>query len=139
MFKNIALFNRKPKEGPQKCPVYLKLPWIGKISLNFEKQTKIAINRCHHAVEPRIIFTTRKILPAIHKDVLSSLQQSMVVYQYVCCCDCGGGGGTTRPLPRDGGAEELRGDPTVGKSRIEREEPKIDLRRGSEAGQSRRR
>ena len=25
-----------------------------------------------------------------------------------------GGGGTTRPLPRDGGAEELRGDPTVG-------------------------
>ena len=25
-----------------------------------------------------------------------------------------GGGGTTRPLPRDGGAEELRGDPTIG-------------------------
>ena len=84
----IALFNRKPKEGPQKCPVYLKLPRIGKISLNFEKQTKIAINRCYQAVEPRIIFTTRKTLPAIHKDVLPSLQQSMVVYQYVCRCDC---------------------------------------------------
>ena len=26
----------------------------------------------------------------------------------------GGGGGTIRPLPWDGGAEELRGDPTVG-------------------------
>ena len=25
-----------------------------------------------------------------------------------------GGGGTTRPLPRDGGTEELRGDPTIG-------------------------
>ena len=25
----------------------------------------------------------------------------------------GGGGGTTRPLPRDGGTEELRGDSTV--------------------------
>ena len=25
-----------------------------------------------------------------------------------------GCGGTTRPLPRDGGAEEFRGDPTVG-------------------------
>ena len=24
------------------------------------------------------------------------------------------GGGTTQPIPRDGGAEELRGDPTVG-------------------------
>ena len=30
------------------------------------------------------------------------------------CHSGGGGGGTTRPLPRDGGAEELRGDPTVG-------------------------
>ena len=24
--KKIALFNRKPNKGPQKCPVYLKLP-----------------------------------------------------------------------------------------------------------------
>ena len=88
MSKKIALFNRKPKEGPQKCPGCLKLLWIGNISLNFEKQTKIAINRCYQAVEPRIIFITRKILPAIHKNVLSSLQQSMVVYQYVCRCDC---------------------------------------------------
>ena len=88
MSKKIALFYHKPKEGLQKCPVYLKLPWIGKISLNFEKQTKIAINRCYQAVEPRMIFATRKVLPAIHKDVLPSLQQSMVVYLYVCHCDC---------------------------------------------------
>ena len=79
MSKKIGLFNRKPNKGPQKCPVYLKLLWIGKISLNFEKRIKIAINRCYQAVEPRIIFTARKILPAIHKDVLPSLQQSMVV------------------------------------------------------------
>ena len=96
--KKIALFNRKPKEGPQKCPVYLKLPWIGKISLNFEKQTKIAISRCYQAVEPRIIFTTRKILPAIHEDVLPSLQQSMVVYQYACRCDCRYVGRTSQRL-----------------------------------------
>ena len=77
MSKKIALFNRKPKEEPQKCPVYLKLPSIGKISLNFGKQNKIAINRCYLAVEARIVFvffTTRKILPAIQKDVLPSLQ-----------------------------------------------------------------
>ena len=98
MSKKIALFNRKPKEGRQKCPVYLKLPWIGKISLNFEKQTKIAINRCYQAVEPRIIFTTRKILPAIHKDVLPSLQRSTVVYQYVCRCDCRYVGRTSQRL-----------------------------------------
>ena len=88
MSKKFALFNCKPKEGPQKCPVCLKLPWIGKISLNFETQTKITINRCYQAAEHRIIFTTKKILPAVHKNILPSLQQSMVVYQYVCRCDC---------------------------------------------------
>ena len=98
MSKKIVLFDRKPKEEPQKCPIYLKLPWIGNISLNFEKQTKIAINQCYQAVEPRIIFTTRKILPAIHKDVLPSLQQSMVVYQYVCRCDCRYVGQTSQRL-----------------------------------------
>ena len=95
--KKIALFNRKPKQLPQKCPVYLKLPGIGKISLNFETQTKIAINRCYQAVEPRVIFT-RKILPAIHKDVLPSFQQSMVIYQYVCHCDCRYVGRTSQRL-----------------------------------------
>ena len=78
--------------------MYLKLPWIGIISLNFEKQIKTAINRCYQAVEPRIIFKTTKILPAIHKDVLPSLQQSMVVYQYVCRCDCQYVGQTSQRL-----------------------------------------
>ena len=77
------LSNRKLKKGPQKCPIYLKLPWVGKISLNFEKQTENAINLCYQAFELRIIFTTRKILPAILEDVLPYLQQSTVVYQNV--------------------------------------------------------
>jgi len=57
-----------------------------------------------------------------------------------------GGGGATRPLPRDGGVEELHGDPTVGpcprsEPEVKMEEvlPKMARRRGSDAGQSRRR
>ena len=62
-------------------------------------------------VEPCVIFQTRNILPSIHKNAVPS---SPHIYQYVWRCYCGGGGGgTTRPLPRDGGAEEFRGDPTV--------------------------
>ena len=38
----------------------------------------------------------------------------MLILKCVAKLKTGGGGGTTRPLPRDGGAEELRGDPTVG-------------------------
>ena len=29
--------------GPEKCPVYLKIPWIGDISLEYESQIKKAI------------------------------------------------------------------------------------------------
>ena len=72
--------------------------WIGKISSIFKQQTKIAINRCYKAAEPRIIFT-RKILPTIHKDVLPSLQQSTVVYQYVCRCNCRYVDRTSQRLP----------------------------------------
>jgi len=51
--------------------------------------------------------------------------------------------GATRPLPRDGGAEELHGSPTVGPcpkvwSKMEAA-PKMARRRCSDAGQSRRR
>ena len=39
----------------------LEAPLDCQISLNFEKQTKTAINQCEKAVDPRILFTTRKI------------------------------------------------------------------------------
>ena len=59
----------------------------------------------------------------------------------------GGGGGTIRPLPRDWGRGGTPRRPNSRatpqgldhRSRIERDELKIDLRRGSEAGQWRRR
>ena len=86
--KKIARSYQPVKEGPQKCPVYLKLPWIGNISLKFEKQVKSNVQNCFSAVEPRAFFQTRKILPSIHKDVAPTTQQSLVVYQYVCRCDC---------------------------------------------------
>ena len=96
--RKIARFNSELKEGPKKCPAYLKLPWIGNVSLKFEKRIKSAVTKCFQAVEPRVIFSTRKILPAIHKDVVPSFQQSMVVYQYVCRCDQRYVGRTTQRL-----------------------------------------
>ena len=61
---------------PQRCPVYLKLPWIGKTSVIFEKKIKSNILNCFSTVQPRVIFSTRRILPAIHKDVLPASQQA---------------------------------------------------------------
>ena len=77
-----------------------------------------------------------KLLQNIYKFVFPRTTVCLVVV-------VGGGGGTTRLLPRDGCAEELCRDPKVGPNpkvwTMEREEPKMDLQRGSEAGQSRRR
>ena len=56
--------------------------------LKFEKQVKSNVQNCFSAVEPRVIFQTRKILPSIHKDAVPITQQSLVVYQNVCRCDC---------------------------------------------------
>ena len=86
--KKKTRFYQPVKEGPRKCSVYLKLPWIGNISLKFEKQVKSKVQNCFSAVEPRVIFQIRKILPSINKDAVPTTQQSLVVYQYVCRCDC---------------------------------------------------
>ena len=47
---------------------------------------------------PAFFFSTRKLLPAIHKDTLPSTHQSMVVYQYVYRCDCRYVGRTSQRL-----------------------------------------
>ena len=46
------------KFGPNKCPVYVKLPWISNISLKFENKIKSSVKHCFRAVEPRILFLT---------------------------------------------------------------------------------
>ena len=67
--------------------MYLKPPWIDNISLKFKEQLKPNVQSCFGAVDPRIIFQTRKILPSLYKDAVSITRQRMVVYQYVCRCD----------------------------------------------------
>ena len=55
----LARFQFLPKFGSNKCPVYLKLPWIGNISLKFENKTKSSVKHCFRAVEPQVLFSTR--------------------------------------------------------------------------------
>ena len=86
--KKIARFYQPVKEGPQKCTVCLKLPWIGNISFKFEKQVKLNVQNCFSAVKPCVIFQTRKILPSIYRDAVPTTQRSLVIYRYVCRCGC---------------------------------------------------
>ena len=85
--KKIVRFYEPVKEGPQKCLVYLKLPWIDSISHKFEKQVKSNVQNCFSAIQPRVVFQTSKILPSFHEDAVPTTHQSLVVYQYGCRCD----------------------------------------------------
>ena len=62
----------------KKCPLYLHIPWIGNVSMKFEKQIMSAVKRCFFSVEPCVIFNTRQLFPAIKKDVLPSIITAML-------------------------------------------------------------
>lgn len=60
---------------------------MGAVSSRFEKQITSAVRRCYFAVEPRVVFSTKRLLPATKKDVLPAFHQSNVVYEFSCHCD----------------------------------------------------
>ena len=72
--EKIGNFSADVKFGPQKCLVYLKLPWIGDSSLHFESQIKQAITNCFFAVNPRVVYSTKKALLSIQKDCVPATQ-----------------------------------------------------------------
>ena len=65
--------------GPEKCPVYLKLPWIGNVSSKFENQINKASTSCIYAVKPRVVYSTRVMLPSAKKDSVPTTQTKL------CC------------------------------------------------------
>ena len=85
--RKLQQLNSNPVHTVEKCSVYLHIPWIENVSMKFEKQITSAVKRSFFSVEPRAIFNTRQLLPAIKKDVLPSHHHSNVIYQFVCHCD----------------------------------------------------
>ena len=57
--KKMNQFRRPTQLDPQKCPVYLHLPWLGNVSMRYEMKINTAVKRYYFAVEPCIVCTTR--------------------------------------------------------------------------------
>ena len=87
MAKTMKQYHALPKFRPERCPVYLLLPWLGSVSTRFEKPVKSAVKLCFSAVEPRVVYSTNELLSATNKNVLPALQKSNVIYQFSCHCD----------------------------------------------------
>ena len=66
--------------------------------MRFEKQIKKAITKCYATVSPRLVFSSRKIIPSIRKDSVPTTQNSLVVYEYSCRCDARYVGRTSQRL-----------------------------------------
>ena len=64
--------------------------YVYQVTVSFKFKTKIKSSVKHglRAVVTPVFFSTRKFLPSIHKGDVPSIQQSMVVYEYLCRCDC---------------------------------------------------
>ena len=72
--KKIDQFSTLKRFGPEKCPVYLIVPWIGKPSINLEKEVKIVVKSCYGSVSTRLVFTFKRMLPSVaRKDVLRTI------------------------------------------------------------------
>ena len=78
--EKLANFSAAVKSGQQKCQVYLKLPWIGNSSLQFESQIKQVIINCFFAVNPRIFYNAKRPFHPLKRIALSmSLRASVIL------------------------------------------------------------
>ena len=60
--KKIAHFSMFKRFGPEKCPVYLGVPWIGKATISLDKTVKTAVESCYGFVTTRVVFTSKRML-----------------------------------------------------------------------------
>ena len=96
--KKIAQFSTLKQFGLEKCPVYLRVLWIGKPPTTLEKEVKTAMESCYGSVNTRLVFTSKCMLSVAHKDVLPTIQKRFVIYKYKCHCDSRYVGRTSQQL-----------------------------------------
>ena len=66
-----TLTPRPPKFGPKRCPIYLRLPWIGtRASEGFERQVQRAVRQAYYACELPVVWkTTQHLVSRIKQHV----------------------------------------------------------------------
>ena len=82
--------------GPQKCPVYLKLPFLGKVSENFATRISEEIGQVFGSVRLRTVLYTYRPLSGIYKDVSPIQEKSNIIYKFSCHCGSGYVGKTSQ-------------------------------------------
>lgn len=76
----ISIFNSSPMQSPDKCPIYLKLPWENKSSQSLVDQIKSYISECYLATKMWVVFSASCVLPSFQKDKRCPFSNGSVVY-----------------------------------------------------------
>ena len=86
--RKLQQINSNPVHTVKKCPVYLHIPWIGNVSMKFEKQITSAVKRCFFSVEHLLFSTPDSSFQRLRKTCyVPSHRHSNVIYQFLCHCD----------------------------------------------------
>ena len=99
--RTINDFNQQqlaPHTSPPKAAVYLRLPYIGPASEGYRKKITNTVTQAYGSVLPKVMFTSRPILPSAVKDVLPPHRRSNLVYTFKCSCDSSYVGRTSQRL-----------------------------------------
>ena len=80
-------FGRVGVYGPKRCPVYLKLPWIGERSILFERNIKRYVTACFNAAALRVSYSTTSRMNFSLKSPLPTPSRSKVIYLFQCLCE----------------------------------------------------
>ena len=75
-----------------------RLPYLGPISESYRKNISGAVTRCYKTVNPRVVFTSRAILPSSSKDAIPSHKRSQLIYHFECSCESSYVGMTSQRL-----------------------------------------
>ena len=90
---------RVPLIGPKRCPVFLRLPWIGNsASAKFEKKIKQAVQPVFRTCEVRVCFTSKPMFRPCIKNTIPAHHRSNVIYLFECRCGHRYVGKTTQRL-----------------------------------------
>ena len=85
--RTLDKIKQPPCSTVPKCPVYLRLPWMGNYSIEVNRQFNKLISSTYPAAQLRIINSKRPAFPGTQKDILPAHSKSNVIYSYRCCCD----------------------------------------------------
>ena len=84
--------------GPKRCPIYLKLPWLGDISTRFESHISNLVSNAFPALRLFCCFSSRFAFSTTNKDVLPVHNLSNIIYSFTCDCERRYTGKTTQRL-----------------------------------------